>query len=289
MATILSAGGLASVRTSERALFSAEQCDALFAAVLVNDRIDDDVRLPARIHLDYQQDQLLRCFLICRQIWREGVDRSDFNDLIVTLRKNRSLSSDEQIRFKNIRAKFKQLRFAFVNFDKRHRYPRIFHYTTVSMGRLQDDFKNQRCGAVRRRAILLRLLLSRPVYALINREVERLQPTTVAAFRDHVVEQIAFIRCCLDKDRITAKTFHELRKIVSRQTSIYIGLAILYPSPYHSSILRYLSAVNGMMGSLHDDLIRKNMIGVQDYHHHAFTLPADINARLAALVSAFAI
>lgn len=274
---------------ADQARFPAEQCDALFAAVLVNDRVDPDVRLPGAIHFDYRQEQLVRCFLICRQVWREGVERSAFGGLIVTLlRTNGTLSDEEQRAFKNIRAKFKQLRFAYANIDERHRYPRAFHFATALMGHLQDDLRNRRCGAAVRRALMLRVLMSRLPFHLIGREMDRFRPTSVAGLRGYVADQIAYVRARVGAGEITAKEFHEIRKIVSRQASLYVGLVTLYPSAYHHDVFRYLSAVNGLMGSLHDDLIRKGMLGVQDYRHHRFALPAEIDERLTALVAAYA-
>ena len=40
--------------------FSAEQCDALFAAVLAHDDIDLGAQLPETISLDYTPDQIGR-------------------------------------------------------------------------------------------------------------------------------------------------------------------------------------------------------------------------------------
>ena len=273
----------------ERERFSPEQCDALFGAVLVNDRVDADVRLPGRIHLDYRQEQLVRCFLICRQVWREGVDRSAFVSLLVKLRTSGALGCEDQLLFKNVRAKFKQLRFAYANMDDRHRYPRALHHATTMMGRLQDDFKNDRGGAIRRRALLLllRFWLARPLYAVITREVDRFRPTTVAGLRACIADQLAFVRSCVGNGRITGKDFHEIRKIISRQTSLYVALVTLYPSPYHDSVFRCLSSLNGLMGALHDDLIQRKMLGTQDYHHDAFVLPTEINERLIALIAAY--
>ncbi len=57
--------------------FSAEQCDTLFAAVLAHDDIDLNATLPDAIHLDYTPEQLTQCYRICRQLWKDGVDRHD--------------------------------------------------------------------------------------------------------------------------------------------------------------------------------------------------------------------
>lgn len=286
MVTSLSFDTIFSSRADPRTHFSTDQCDALFSAVLDNDRIDGAVRLPDHIHLDYRQEHLIRCFRICHQVWSDGVDRALFQSLMAKLRATGSLNHHDQVLFKNIRAKFKQLRFAHANFDDRHRYPRAFHYVTAMMGHLQDDFRNDRHDDVRRRAKMLRLLLTSAPYGFIRREASHFRPTTTAGFRNYMTDQIGSVQLCVEKKKITGKEFHDIRKVVSRQASFYAGLTALYPSSYHSSVFRYLSAINGLMGNVHDDLIRDKISSVEGYRRNAFTLPNEIAERLAALVRA---
>src|SRR3546814_2465776 len=94
-----------SVPHADQAPFSAEQCDALFAAVLVHDDIDRDAQLPATIHLDYSQQQLAQCYRICRQLWDEGLDRAAFGKLIENIIRYGTLGEDERRVFKQGRAK----------------------------------------------------------------------------------------------------------------------------------------------------------------------------------------
>jgi len=274
-------------KTLDDPLFSAEQCDALFAAVLAHDDIYPDAKLPEAIHLDYSQEQLTQCYRICRQLWKDGVDRKDLIEIIKKIYRHHALSTEDQLSFRYLRAKIKHLRFAYAAFDERHRYPCMFHWMTAIMGNLQDAFKNNQYTNVKSIAILVLFFLSRLPYFLINREIDQFQPSTNKSFHQYVLDEISFIRLNLAKKAITSKEFHEVRKVISRLVALYDNLKILYSSPYHVSISQYLSTINGLMGTMHDELIIKKFKKTQNYYADAFEMPVEIRERLFALTERY--
>jgi len=273
--------------TLDEPIFSAEQCDALFAAVLVHDDIYPDAKLPDAIHLDYSQEQLTQCYRICRQLWKDGVDREDLIGIINKIYRHRALSAEDQLSFRYLRAKIKHLRFAYAAFDERHCYPRMFHWKTAIMGSLQDAFKNKQYASANRIAIFVRFFLARLPYFLINKEIDKFQPSTNESFRQYVLDGIRFIHLNLAKKAITSKEFHEVRKVISRLVALYDNLKILYPSPYHVSISQYLSTINGLMGTMHDELIIRKFKKTQDYYADVFEMPVEIRQRLVALTERY--
>ena len=281
----------ANVATTRKALdeplFSAEQCDSLFAAVLAHDDIFPDAELPDTIHLDYSQEQLAQCYRICRQLWKDDVNRQDLIGIIVNIYRYRALSTEDQLAFKYVRAKLKHLRFAYIACDERHRYPRMFHWLTAATGYLQDAIKNAQHAAAGRLAIRTRLFLTRIFYAQISREIDQFQPSTTDTFKKYVRSQIDFLQWHLARAKITSKDFHEMRKVISRLVALYDNLKILYPSPYHVSISQYLSTINGLMGTMHDELIIKKFKKTQDYYADAFEIPVEIRQRLVALTERY--
>ena len=268
--------------------FTVQQCEDLFEAVLIDDVIDPDTHLPEKIHLDYTQAQLLECYYICQQVWEMGVNRREFSQLVKKVYRQRDLNTEDRLIYKHVRAKFKQLRFAFANFDEGHKYPKAFHGITSLMGFLQDSFKGGQRGAVARSAILLRIFLTRIPFSFVERELKQFRPASVESFQTYVYKGIDFIRSKLTKTEITARDFHSIRKIVSRQASFYVALVILYPSQYHNDVFRHLSAINGMMGRMHDDLVEKEHSGAQDYHADTFPIPEEIKQLLSAVVNSYA-
>lgn len=268
-------------------LFSPEQCRGLFEAVLVDDVIDAHVALPAAIHLDYTTDELTQCFRICRQVWKEGIDRGELRAIVAQVRSQDPLDPAVQLTFKKMRAKFKHLRFAFATYDARHHYPVALDWLTSVLGHLQDSFKNRHHAGMRRWGLALDVLLSRPFFALTVREIDGFRPSTPQAFRDYVHGQIAEIGSHLGQPMVTGQTFHALRKIISRQVAFYDSARTLYPSPYHHGLARYLSAINGMMGSLHDDLVLVKFAELSAYQEEEFVWPPEIHHRLTDLVACY--
>lgn len=268
--------------------FTAEQCDALFAAVLVHDDVYPDARLPDAIHLDYDQEQLTRCYRICRQVWAEGVDRAALGAIIRKIYRHRSLGPEDQLSFKYVRARFKHLRAAYAAIDERHRPPGAFQTMTAVMGFLQDAFKHNRVAAMSGWAVVLRFFLTRFPYAWMTRSVDDFRPCDAESFRRYVNGEIGFIRLNLAEEQITSKQFHEMRKVISRQVALYDNLKILYPSPYHTDVCRYLSTINGMMGGMHDELIARKFESSTGYYADTFVLPNEIRQRLLALAARYA-
>lgn len=274
-------------RASEKPRFTVEQLDALFAAILVHDDIDLAAELPDTIHLKYSQHEFSQCYRICFQLWQEGVDRRLLGAVAKKFYRNGGLDPQMQLAFKNMRAKFKHLRFAYTTFDASHRYPHEFHRIIVKMGNLQDAFKHDQFYDMRRSAIFLRLLTINFMYAYSTWKIRRFRPTTNEAFRDHVNNEIHFIRLNLVEGKVTGRVFHEMRKVISRQVALYDNLKILYPSTYHQKMSRYLSTINGLMGSMHDELIARHFDDSQDYESFSFKVPAQIRQRLFALTEKY--
>ncbi len=267
--------------------FPADRLDALFDAILVNDVVDAQVDLPDAIRTEYPDGHLADGYAISAQLWREGFDRAALLGFIERLGRGDDPNQADQLWFKHIRAKFKHMRFAFVLYGADHICPRLFKSITTSMGLLQDAFRNGRRAAIRRQSILLQFLLSSPMTVWLHREVDRAKLDTGAGYGDFTTRQIATLRRTLSKPTLNGHSFHAARKIVSRQVSFHDDMRTIHPAPEHFVMSRYLSAINGLMGSYHDELVLRDALGELDYGHEKFALPADIRHRLERLVARY--
>lgn len=267
--------------------FTPQQIESLFAAVLAHDTLYRDTSLPDAIHLNYTQEQLNQCYSLCQQLFLQGVEQGMLTGLVEKLLMDQSLTPEQQLMFRDVRAKMKHLRFAYLTLGKRHRYPRLFHWLTAALGYLQDAFKNKQTKAIIRFALRSRLFLTRPFYYFVLKEINSFQPSTPEDLRLHINSEVNFLRAKLTKDGVTSREFHEMRKVVSRLVAFYDNLKILYPMEYHNQISLYLSTINGLMGSLHDELIAKKFNKTQNYYSETFKIPADISSRLNALTKKY--
>ena len=260
--------------------------DALFAEILLNDRINLSARLPMTINLDFTMGQLELCFRASSRLWQDQLERAALVHMTRILRQTGDISADDRLRFKHERARFKHVRFAFAMFGARHRYPLAHDAITSVMGNLQDAFKNERHISVQRNALLLQVLLKTGPMALAAREIDRFRPATPESFRRYMGRQANQIDAFLQQDRVTAKSFHDTRKIVSRFRAGFATLRTLYPDPDMASVADFVATINGLMGNHHDDLMSAHLRGHLDYHRDAIILHDDIRCRLQSLALA---
>lgn len=271
-------------KVDKPSIFSPAQCEALFEALLIDDVINLDVALP-KTHSDiYTQDQLNACYQISYQLWREGLSRDLLKQMIDKIYYQGELNAIDKYAFYCMRAKIKHLRFAYVMFDERHKYPRIFHWMTAVMGYMQDVLKSPQHSSVKFAAMLVKFFLIKPIYAAATKEFEKFTPSTPENFRLYLRESIKFISLNLEKDKLSSHEFHEVRRVISRLVAFYDCMYILYPSKDEQAVLLYLSTINGLMGSLHDDLIVAKFKKTKDYHKDTFDMPDEIKQRLIAYV-----
>jgi hypothetical protein len=269
---------------SRRDPFSSSILDAMFYAVDTDDIVDPQVSLPNPVPVACTQGEMGRCLELCVQFWEQGADRVVMSNLAGQLLRTGDLSPNNRIRYKHIRARYKHLRFAFVLYGTKHRPPPLFAATVAVMGHLQDAFRIGNRVGVMRYGILLRALQSKPVWQYVKREVADVRLDDESGFLAFRQGEVRRIHRALE-NTITSHGFHSIRKIVSRLVSFYDTLKTLEPDDQLYKVSRFLSAINGLMGSIHDDLVKQADAGQRDYHRDVLPLPADIRTRLEMLLA----
>lgn len=264
-----------------------ETCDRLYAAILVHDNIYPRAKLPEKITLNYKKAELDEFYQLSLKLWEDGFSRKELQETIEKLASGKELSAAEQESYKAVRAKFKQLRFAFAAFDENHEYPELFDQITATMGHFQDALTNEQWDLVGENKKKLLALLRKENVADIEKELAAFRPSGRSSFANYIVEEVHELKELLAKPTVTPKEFHEMRKVISRQVAIFDTLQALAPSSYHQQVVEYLSTLNGKMGKMHDVLIQQSFSGELDYRKGAITVPPDIRDSLSKLVEAF--
>jgi hypothetical protein len=260
---------------------------ALVAAIDINDLVDREAVLPASVTRDYPAERFVEGFRLSRQLWKEAFNRRGLIDLAAGLRRGEALDEEARRWFKQIRARFKHLRFAFFLYSAEHRSPPMLSLVTLVMGELQDAVRVKGVRDVRRQATRLQLLLTEPGARYLAREADRLNPAASDGFRRFVEAEMASLRPLLAARETGAHAFHAARKVVSRQVSFHDDMRTLYPLDEHRAMARWLATLNGLMGQAHDDLVARNAAGAFRYGRDAFVLPEEIRVRLEALVELY--
>ena len=271
-------------KVGKPSFFSAAQCEALFKALLLHDEINLEVSLPKPRPESYTQVQLNEYFQLSHQLWRDGLSRLLLLEMIEKIYHLGKLDADDKHKFYCMRAKIKHLRYAFLMFDRNHRFPMMFHWMAAVMGYMQDLLKSSQHSSVKRVALLVKLFLTKPIYALVIKKFDKFIPSSSENFHQYLDNSIDFINSKLIKDRLTSHEFHEVRRVISRIVTFYNCIYILYPDNYQYVVLLYLRTINGLMGSVHDDLIVASFNKTQNYHKDTFEMPTVIKQRLMAYV-----
>lgn len=267
--------------------FGAEIVAEMLLAIDMDDVVDPIVHLPEPIPISCSQEDMARCFSLCLQLWQEGADRRVMQTLVRRLLARGDLTAKERADYKQIRALYKHLRFALALYSERHKPPLLFRVTVALMGHLQDSFRNGQRRAVMGYALLLLAMLCRPVWNIVRSEVRRTRLDSPAGFLAFRCREFARLRQWLGSATLTSHIFHSMRKIISRQVSFYDTRKTLRPDEEFYRMSRFLSAINGLMGQMHDDLVEERDGGSRNYHRDMVNVPFDIRHRLERVACAY--
>lgn len=272
----------------ERFHYSENQCQQLYDMICVDDEVNLQSVLPAKIDFNYTQKQLIESFMISRQLWLEGITEKRFSGIVNQLCSSCHISEEDKVIYKMVRAKFKHLCYAYRGFDARHKRPFLLGNITGLLGIIQDGFKHKKANIVIPNALLLKALWNKKGHSLLQKEVYRFFPCDVASFISAVDKRVTFIQNeTRQNPTVTAHQFHTLRKQMSMLSAVYGTFDVLFPSPYHHQTFQYLATINGLMGNYHDILIEKKINKTQNYFFNHFTIPAEISSRLANFIKHF--
>jgi hypothetical protein len=264
--------------------FPAETLRRLFDAVDVDDIVDAHVALPDPIVVACPDDVIGQCYALCLQFWEDGVRREDLVALLDKLMRNEGLSADERLQYKYIRARYKHLRFAQRLYSREHRSSRPFDYTTRVLGHLQDAFRSGRRSAIVRQGLKLRVMLSPPVWAMIRRGMERTRLDSEAGLIAYQKAEMRSLKTLMARSTFAGDEFHMVRKIVSMQVSYYDTLRSLGHNEHAFRMSRFLAAINGLMGSRHDEMVAEALSGRRHYDTPA-PLANETRSRLENLLA----
>lgn len=260
---------------SIRTRFPQQTLDLLFDAILIDDVIDQHIELPTYLPTKFSSEQLDKCLNLCQQLWLDGVANTELRHLIKKIIVNKNLNSEERLLYKYIRAKYKHMGFAFILYTASHKRPFLFEATSTLMGGAQDAFRNQVKDKIIYNGILLSTITAWPFSHFTQKYVQDAH-LDAQSFIRHFRKDGKRIPEFLALNSVTSSQFHGLRKIISRHVSFFDTLRTLYPDEIYYKMSRFLSAINGLMGNLHDDFVQKSLLKQLDYHQDKIEIPENI-------------
>jgi hypothetical protein len=259
-------------------------------ATLMQNILDDDVinleaRCPTNPEPDFTAAELEECYRLAWQLLVTGVDISATRALIASIALRGGATAEQTINFKFMRARFKKMRFACANYSEAHAYPARLDSITKLMGRFQDAFKN---GQKRRTCwlgIKLWWRLEKGFFSELHETLVQAKLTSVESFHRFIAaENQELAKAAEVQSSVTARQFHDMRKIISRRIALSDTRRAVTPSADYDAVSLFLATLNGLMGRMHDDLVVVKIRNKLDYETELFQLPDEIASRIRSLV-----
>lgn len=261
------------------------QLAALMQNILDDDEIDLEACCPTKSVPEFTAAELADCYRLAWQLLASGVSASSACRLVASIAIRCSATPQQATSFKLIRARFKHMRFACTNCSEQHSYPEILHSTTRLMGDFQDAFKHGRRIRTLKLGIKLWYRLQTGFFEALRKNIADAQTSTIESFQRYLAAENQHLADAAQEGAyLTARQFHDLRKIISRRTALNDTRRALYPSPELDALSFYLATINGLMGDMHDDLVLKRIRNELDYDKQLFKLPDEIASRIRTFV-----
>ncbi|KAA6406235.1 hypothetical protein DPQ22_00520, partial [Candidatus Tokpelaia sp.] len=262
--------------------FSPAELAVLFANIEVDDEIDLAASLPGRVDFACSVGTRRACYYMALQLLNTYVDIPAFRRLVATIIAQRAADADQIAAYRKARTCFKHMRFCCANFDARHRYPQHLNAIIVTQGRLQDAIINRQKARIVLLGSQLWLMLSPVSCYFLRQRLAAYRPGSDKRYYRRLNRENGRLAQFLTREPLagTGEELHSLRKIISRRVALNDALRSLRPSAGLDAVSLYLASLNGMLGDVHDDLIKWDAAGTIDYKRHVFTLPPAIADRL---------
>ncbi|MBI6552625.1 hypothetical protein [Pseudomonas veronii] len=275
--------------SSNFSLESPPATKAQLAALMQNILDDDVVNLQAPCPTGPAPDltamELADCYRLAWQLLVTGVDIPATRRLVAAIAGKGSATAEQTVQFKFMRARFKKMRFACANYSEQHAYPESLDSITRLMGRFQDAFKNGQRYRTLWLGIRLWCRLRDGFFAGLHDTLIEAKLSTVESFQRYIaVENQHLAETSREDAFLTARQFHDLRKIISRRIALSDTRRALSSSPEYDALSLFLATINGLMGKMHDDLVVKKIQNKLVYEQELFKFPDEISTRIRALV-----
>jgi len=267
--------------------FSPAELAVLFNHIEADDEIDPAALLPGRVDFSCSDAERQACYHMALQLLNSYADKQALLRLVLTITWQRAADAAQIAAFRKARTCFKHMRFCCANFDARHRYPRHLNQVTALMGKLQDAIINRQKTKITLFGTWLRFMLSPVSCYFLQQRLAAYRPDSDKHYYRQLNRENERLAQFMAREplRGTGQELHRLRKIISRRVALNDALRSLRPSAELNAVSLYLATLNGMLGDVHDRLIKWDATGIYDYKRHVFTLSPAITDRLKAFLN----
>ena len=130
------------------------------------------------LNLDYGRDDLEKFFQANSQVLSQEFDHARLTELVNKVAGGEALNGPEYHELIEFRTRLKELRFAFILFDKNHDYPPFIDAFTKTLGKVKDALLNDKLKLARAKARELSVLMQNENWAQFDDELASFQPSS---------------------------------------------------------------------------------------------------------------
>lgn len=215
-------------------------------------------------------------FDLAKNGWEESYDPAL---LISTLRSNQT-STGERKELKDLRKHGLVLRAAYRSLDGRHLAPRNHWLFLKLLGELNDGYYSpQRQESKERLAEFIE-----KNYMSLN-ELDFF-PATDKSFQDNYRKDLAVVEDFNNKDVLSARDFHSMRKLLRNTMNMFRLSGTLTHDPLMTQRARYMQDLNDTLGNKQDQLVQQDIAGELAYGDAVVAIPSLEKARIQGFVQA---
>lgn len=243
--------------------------------------------LPQKIDFTVSKDQARQYFELSQKLYDKNVEFSALPPLLKKIEKGSisSLTSNEVASLKSFRKYALIMRTGFELFSDAHSAPAALDDFVTDLGHLNDDIAIKDEEGAHNDAHDLR----DEADTLSNLDLRsKFKPASRGSAEDYVEDRIETIEKVMEKKRVKATQFHEVRKIVKELMSIYrFKIAVesdATAATADQKIYDFLFQLNEDMGLVHDDLVAQDFHQKIDYDDYKLSIPLRVRQRINAIL-----
>ena len=209
--------------------------------------------------------------------WNKSLDLPKLRIELKKIADGKKVSSEELVDLKAVRKDGNVLRGTFVLLDKNHEAPPKLDQVVTKFGKMNDAIAAGDKDLTKHYA---RVVLKSLDAKAMKKEIKEFDPATHKSFEKHMDEETKSLDASLQKTKLLAPEFHEMRKSLTKVLNILTLDPDSRKDPKIEALYQKVLSTQTAMGDMHDDLSAKSMHGDIDYDTYEVKLPAKMRADL---------
>jgi hypothetical protein len=249
-------------------------CDRLLSSADPSIKPED---LPPTIEFSVSKERAQTYFELANNNFKQVLASENLDASLADVTADISKASLKRAR------KYGQLiRSSFEIFSEDHKAPKDLSRFVTDLGHLNDYLEGDIANLIPEQIKAVKKDLA----AIHDTDWEKkFTPAKKKSIQEFIDDQIGELSSDLEKKKLKAKEFHEIRLLLKSLMNLYFFRSAFDESAETLMIYKFLLQLNQDMGLIHDDLVIQDNRGEIDYEQYKLKLSPSIREKISALLS----